>query len=123
MFCPRCGKQNDDSHAHCSGCGAVLPHAAYAAPAVPPQDGLLQTLIPRNGRAVAAYYLGIFSLIPGFGFILGLLAFGIGIAGLSFAKRFPASKGQAHAWTGIILGGLVVLAHLLLFFFIINSGS
>ena len=70
-------------------------------------------LIPyKNGKALAAYYCGIFALIPCAGALLGPLAVIFGFLGLGHAKRFPESKGQAHAYVGIILGGLAALLNI-----------
>jgi hypothetical protein len=74
-------------------------------------DGLT-TLIPyKNVKALVAYYLGVFALIPCFGLVLGSAALVLGILGLKAAARNPEAKGKAHAWAGIILGGLCVLAN------------
>ena len=71
-------------------------------------------LIPyKNGKALAAYYCAIFSLIPCIGGILGPLAVVLGFLGLGHAKKYPETRGQAHAIVGIVLGGLVTLGHIL----------
>ena len=63
-------------------------------------------LIPyKNPAALAAYYLGLFSLFP----VLGIFAFVLGIAGLRARKRNPAIKGSVHAWIGIVMGGVFTL--------------
>ena len=76
-------------------------------------DGeVLGGLIPyKNGMALAAYYCGVFSLIPGIGLILGPMAIIFGFMGLGRAKRHPQAKGKGHSIAGIVLGGLVTLAH------------
>ena len=62
-------------------------------------------IIPyKNKAALIAYYCGVFSVIPCFP--LGLVAVGLGIKGLKHAKEHPASRGQVHAWIGIIAGGV-----------------
>jgi hypothetical protein len=72
-------------------------------------------IIPyKNPHALAAYYLGVFSLIPILGFILGAIAVPLGISGLRKKARNPVIRGVVHAWVGIILGSLSVAAHLLL---------
>src|SRR5262245_5710318 len=44
-------------------------------------------LIPwKNGRALAAYYTGVFGLIPGLGLILGPLALFLGVLGYKYAN-------------------------------------
>lgn len=70
-------------------------------------------LIPyKNAMALTAYYCGVFSLIPCAGAILGPIAVVFGFLGLSHAKRFPASRGQAHAWVGIVIGVLTTLLNI-----------
>ncbi|MFY9822930.1 MAG: DUF4190 domain-containing protein [Thermoanaerobaculia bacterium] len=65
-------------------------------------------MIPyKNSSALIAYYLGVFSLLGGI--ILGLPAVVLGVLGLKYAKLHPEARGKVHAWTGIILGGLMSL--------------
>ncbi len=67
-------------------------------------------IIPyKNGPALAAYYLGIFSLLPCIGLALAIPAFILGIIGLKKKKENPAVRGSAHAWIGIIMGGIFTL--------------
>jgi hypothetical protein len=58
----------------------------------------------RNGAALAAYYCGVFGLIPVLGFILGPIAFLLGIIGFIKARKNPKAHGTGHAIAGIILG-------------------
>lgn len=68
-------------------------------------------IIPyKNPNALVAYYLGIFSLIPGLGLFLGIAAFILGLLGLRHARQHPETKGTVHAWIGIVMGGLCALA-------------
>jgi hypothetical protein len=85
----------------------------YAPPRQPnPTDEAVSTLIPyRNGLALAAYYCGVFSLIPIAGLALGPLALGFGIAGYRFARKYPKAKGTGHSIAGIILGTLTSLGN------------
>lgn len=84
-------------------------------PTTPPPDNTIATIIPyRNAPALVAYYLGVFSLIPCVGFLLGIAAVVLGVMGLNRARQYPEAKGKAHAWTGIIIGALVVVAHIVL---------
>ncbi len=72
-------------------------------------------IIPyKNPHALTAYYLGIFSIIPGIGFILGCIAIPLGISGLRQRKMTPSIRGTVHAWIGISIGGFSVTAHLAL---------
>lgn len=71
-------------------------------------------IIPyKNPPALIAYYCGVFSLIPCVGFLLGLAAVILGVSGLKKRKQYPLIRGQVHAWLGIILGSLVIIAHVL----------
>ncbi len=63
-----------------------------------------------NPHALIAYYLGVFSLIPILGLLPAIPALVLGIIGLAQRKKYPQIKGAAHAWIGIILGGLFTLA-------------
>src|SRR5258708_5620774 len=76
-------------------------------------DSGVAGVIPyRNGSALAAYYCGIFGLIP---CILGLGLFGLvpivlGVLGLMKAKQNPEAHGAVHAWIGIVLGAIEALS-------------
>jgi hypothetical protein len=67
-------------------------------------------LIPyKNPAALAAYYLGLFSLFPLLGLFLAIPALVLGVAGLRARKRDPSIKGSVHAWIGIVMGGIFTL--------------
>ena len=71
-------------------------------------------LIPyKNGKALAAYYCAVFSLIPCAGSALGPAALILGVMGLKTANRRPRAGGKAHAWIGIVLGALTTLLYVL----------
>jgi hypothetical protein len=73
-------------------------------------DEGVSTLIPyKNGKALAAYYCGVFSLILCIAPVLGVLALVFGIQGARYAQAHPEARGAVHAWVGIILGGLTAL--------------
>jgi hypothetical protein len=75
-------------------------------------DGGISTLIPyKNPKALTAYYLGIFGLIPCVGLILGPAALILGILGLRYKTTNPRAKGTAHAIVGLVLGSLETLAN------------
>lgn len=95
---------------------AAPPSVPGPMSAPPEADGGLSYIIPfRNGWALAAYYVGIFALIPIFGIILGPLAFIFGCVGLRHASRHPNAHGRIHALVGIVLGALVVVGHIVFF--------
>ena len=93
---------------------------AYQQPAPVEQGDSTGGIIPyKNGPALAAYYLGVFSIIPCFGLPLAIPALILGIIGLKKRKANPAIKGTCHAWIGIILGGIftvVWIGGIVLFF-------
>lgn len=81
----------------------------------PPEGDATGGLIPyKNAKALTAYYVGVFSLIPCLGLILGPIAIVLGILGLGYAKKHPGARGQAHAIVGIVLGVLVLAGHVAL---------
>jgi hypothetical protein len=134
MRCPACHAVNAPENQRCQACGeslpsgklltaedqadvlAALPASAEDIAEQPPRPreaieeadegtDIVSTFIPyKNPRALAAYYCGFFALIPGLGFILGVVAFILGIQGVRYAGAHPEAKGMAHAITGIILG-------------------
>ena len=63
----------------------------------------------KNPKALLAYYIGLFSLVPCAGHIMGPAALVLGIGGLKYAKQYPIVKGQVHAWVGIVCGGFWTL--------------
>jgi hypothetical protein len=80
-------------------------------------------LIPyRNPKALIAYYLGVFSLIPCLGAALGPAALILGILGLQYHKRHETAGGMGHAIAGIVLGSLVTLGHLVVLLLIVLAG-
>jgi len=79
------------------------------------QDDVVSTLIPyRNGLALGAYYCGVFGIVPILGYILAPTALVLGIMGLRYSRRYPKARGGGHAITGIILGCLSILGHIVL---------
>ncbi len=84
--------------------------------------GAVSALIPyRNPPALIGYYVAVAALIPVLGLILGPVAMILGFAGLRRRTRDRASKGLAHAWVAIVLGGLVLVAHVVLILALVLS--
>jgi hypothetical protein len=77
-------------------------------------DGLNVIIPYKNVRALTAYYLGVFSLIPILGIPLGIAGFVLGVLGLRFRRQNPTAGGLVHAWIGIVLGGLCGFGYLAL---------
>jgi hypothetical protein len=70
-------------------------------------DDPVQTLIPyKNVRALAAYYLGVFSFVCVIGLILGPAAILLGFLGYGYGRKHPTAKGTGHAVAGIVFGVL-----------------
>jgi hypothetical protein len=67
-------------------------------------EGLSKVIPYKNKLALTAYYVGVFSLIPGACFILGPIAFFLGLFGLIKARNNPKAHGTGHAIAGILLG-------------------
>jgi hypothetical protein len=85
-------------------------------------DSVVDRMIPaKNGPALASYYLGLFSLLPLFGFPLGVAAVYLGIKGLRNVRANPEVRGGVHAWIGVICGGLFGLLNFaLLILFVVG---
>jgi|GEM_PF-1929201 len=80
----------------------------YPPAGFPPSPGATDHLIPtKNPKALLAYYLGVFGIIPCIAFI-GIVALVLGIMGLNDAKTLGV--GRTHAIVGIVLGSLETLA-------------
>lgn len=80
-----------------------------------PADSGITTLIPyTNPPALIGYYIGVASLIPILGLLLGPTAIILGVAGLNKRKAEPRAKGKAHAIVAIVLGSLTTLGNLAL---------
>jgi len=113
-YCTRCGQRNLENCYRCTRCGLVL-HGKDQAQYVITDDSTMGGLIPvKNARALSAYYLGIFSLIPCLGIPLGIAALIFGVMGLKHAELHPEARGKVHAWVGVILGSLCAVGYALL---------
>ncbi|HXR04107.1 MAG TPA: DUF4339 domain-containing protein [Verrucomicrobiae bacterium] len=99
------------------------PPPIPASARVPKSTDGLNAIIPyKNARALAAYYLGVFSVIPPVGALLGIPALFLGISGLRFRRRNPEAGGSVHAWIGIVLGGLFGFGYLALITLVVIAG-
>lgn len=65
-----------------------------------------------NAPALAAYYLGVFALVPLFGALAAGPAVACGLAGTRRARFLPGQEGSGHAWTGVVLGAAAGVANL-----------
>jgi hypothetical protein len=84
-------------------------------PARGESDEPIAAIIPyKNAKALIAYYLGVFGLIPCVGSLLGPAALVLGILGLRYVQAHPTAKGTGHAITGIVLGSIEILIYVVL---------
>ena len=102
---------------------AAVTTPGYPRAAAAPDNPMSAVIPYKNPKALIAYYLGIFSLIPCFGIALGIAAFILGILGLKAANANPGSHGKVHAWVGIILGGLCAVGNIVVIIVMIISAT
>ncbi len=106
MICSACRTDNPDLARYCSRCAAPLSGLLE-----PSEGDATGGVIPyKNPPALAAYYLGLFSIFPVLGIVLGVAAVILGKKGLDNRKLNPKVRGIAHAWVGIGCGTLSILA-------------
>lgn len=79
-------------------------------------DGLARVVPYKNGAALAAYYCGVFGLIPVIAPLLSPIAFILGIIGFIKARKDPKARGTGHALAGIVLGLLSIPVWVILWF-------
>lgn len=99
--CPVCGQEIQSAAKVCRHCGERFKGASQGSGKGDATGGVIPY---KNMPALIAYYMAIFSLIPCFP--LGIPALILGIIGLRKVSREPEVHGTAHAWIGIILGGI-----------------
>lgn len=87
----------------------------YPQPPHPQEGDSTGGVIPyKNMPALLAYYLGILSLVCClFAVPFGIVPLVLGIIGLQRRAANPVIKGSAHAWIGIVLGGLNLVLSLI----------
>ena len=133
VICPRCGRESPAALAHCEFCGAELLQTSLdaardpfggVAPYAPPgehaqptshdigDDPALRMLIPvgRSPYAIAAGYLGLFSLALCF---LGPIAILCGVLAIVDIRKNPKKTGRPRAVVGITLGAIGTLGLML----------
>src|SRR5689334_10032066 len=105
MFCPGCGSEVASIALACPRCGQAGP--APGPPPLPTRPVPAgEYFFPRNGPALAAYYLGVFSLLPAVGIVLGILAIVFGVKGVRLERAHPEARGGMHARVGLVLGAV-----------------
>ncbi len=75
----------------------------------------MDSLIPtQNPNALSSYYMGLFSILPLLGLLLGPLAILNGRKGIGQVKAEPQMPGKTHAYVGIGCGSLGLLFNLMI---------
>jgi membrane protease YdiL (CAAX protease family) len=100
MFCRACGKKIPDQAVTCDQCGV-----AVAGPRQPEKyDATIRMLLPvgRSGYAIAAGYLGLFSVL----LVFAPFALLCGILALKDIRKNTNKHGKGRAIFGIIMGGI-----------------
>jgi len=81
----------------------------------PAPSGIVSTFIPAdNGHALLSYYLGLFSIFPVFGLIMGFIAMRSGRIALKAVKETPGLGGATHAKVGVGCGAVGFVFNLLI---------
>ena len=111
--CPICGEMIVAKAAKCRFCGEIFDESMKAQNARGRNlrdDGLVRLVLPvgRSGWAIAAGYLGLFSVL----LLPAPLALFTGIMAVRDIRRNPDKHGMGRAIFGIVMGG-ITLAFLL----------
>lgn len=86
------------------------------------EKSFVDTLIPaKNGNALLAYYLGLFSIFPCAGLVMGAVAFTLGRRGLQATKDTPGLGGATHAKVGIGCGAIGFVFNLALLLIVLAA--
>ena len=114
-FCDRCLVQfmGKSMCGHCRDLRLVQAQGGMRPVAPPPpQNTVVDHIIPtKNPLALTGYYVGVFSLIPCAGLVLGPAAVILGILGIRARRQHPGIPGQGHAITAVVLGVITTAAN------------
>lgn len=104
MFCPQCGKNNDNDENFCSGCGKPILKNNYSY---------------ENEKKVTQFYKSVLMFIARF---VGMFLLGFGLMGLIFKIFLPYGFfGTGDAWAFQLIGaGLIPIIIFIALGFVIN---
>jgi hypothetical protein len=105
--CPYCGERILAVARKCRYCGEYLDPRLRDTESAPGE--LDRYLIPtgRPGSAIAAGYLGLFSLLP----LFGIVSIIVSLVALRTLKRNPHLLGRGRAWFGLVMGIVFTLLY------------
>jgi len=114
MLCPNCLTNNEENAEVCSKCGRNFRTGVTPKENRQPINASFAIPVGRTGLAIAAGYLGLFSILPPFAPISLIVS----IIALRQLKKNPGNLGRGRAVFGLIMGilGTVVLGFFLLIF-------
>jgi hypothetical protein len=106
--CPRCGTLITQVADRCRFCGADVTPVVRDDGDV--GSGTLERMLVPVGRpasAIAAGYLGLFSLLP----FVGIVAVVVSLFALRTLRRNPRLSGRGRAYFGLIMGAVMTLVY------------
>jgi hypothetical protein len=105
--CPFCGERILKVARKCRHCKEYLDPALREDEEEPSTVDRLIMPVGRPVSAIAAGYLGLFSLLPFF----GIFAIIVGLVALRNLKRNPHLHGRGRAWFGLVMGLITTLLY------------